>query len=128
MNYKSMALLLGLALIVLMSLGAVAQSPAPMAWDGNQWKEFTHPIKVAYIKGIGNMASFETATGGSGRAACISRAFVEELKTKTVGQIIDTVDRFYQDNPGKLKTPVIEVILQRCTALCPVEPPTSGKK
>ena len=74
------------------------------------------------------MASFETAMGGAGRAACISRAFTEELKTKTLGQVIAEVDKFYKDNPGKMKTPVIEVVMQRCTKLCPVEPPAGGKK
>jgi len=127
MNFKEKAGILGLALLLALATGALAQ-PQPLAWDGSQWKEFSQEIKVAYVKGVMNMASFETAMGGAGMASCISRAFTEELKTKTLGQVIAEVDKFYKDNPGKMKTPVIEVILQRCTKLCPVAPPAGEKK
>jgi hypothetical protein len=53
---------------------------------------------------------------------------VDELKSKTVGQVVADVDKFYQDKPTKLKTPVIEVILDRCTKICAVEPPVPVKK
>jgi hypothetical protein len=95
-------------------------------WDGNQWKDMNTDIKVAYVKGIGNMADFENAAGGAGRAACISKGFVDELQTKTISQVIAEVDKFYQENPTKLKMPVIVVILQRCTKLCST--PTAEKK
>ena len=49
----------------------------------------------------------------------MSRAFAKELKTKTVNQIIEEVDKFYKENPGKLSTSVLEVILIRCTTACP---------
>ena len=87
-------------------------------WDGTQWKTMPAEIKVAYIQGIGNMADFENAAGGAGRAACISKGFVDELQTKTIMQVIAEVDKFYKDTPDKLKLPVIAVILQRCTKLC----------
>lgn len=120
MHLKGKAGILGLVILLALVGGALAQQQ--LAWDGSQWKEFNQDIKVAYVKGILNMASFETAMGGGGRAACISRSFTEELKTKTLGQVIAEVDKFYKDNPPKMKTPVIEVILQKCTKLCPVEP------
>ena len=53
---------------------------------------------------------------------------MDELKTKRVGQVIAEVDAFYKENPGKMSTPVIEVILMRCTKLCPPEPPAARKK
>ena len=127
MNFKGKAGILGLVMLLALTTGALAKSE-PLAWDGTQWKEFNQEIKVAYVKGILNMASFETAMGGAGRTACISRSFTEELKTKTLGQVITEVDKFYQENPGKMKTPVIEVLMQRCTKLCPVEPPAKEKK
>ena len=34
------------------------------------------------------MAAYETAVGGAGRAVCISKEFTEELKTKTMGQVM----------------------------------------
>lgn len=118
-----------LALAMLFALATVAQAVPPMqAWDGTQWKELTKEIKVAYIQGMGNMASFENTVGGGGRAACISRSFVEELKNKSVGQVVSDIDKFYQENPAKLKTPVIEVVLRQCTQICPVEPKAAEKK
>ena len=113
-------------LVVLFALGTTALAAEKgFLWDGTQWKDMTNDIKVAYVKGIGNMADFENAAGGAGRAACISKGFVDELKTKTIAQVIAEVDKFYKENPAKLDLPVVAVILQRCTKLCP---PTAEKK
>jgi hypothetical protein len=54
------------------------------------------------------------------------QAFVKDLRSRTVMQIVQEVDTFYKENPGKLDTPVIEVVMRRCTSLCP--PGTSGGK
>lgn len=126
MHLKGKVAILGLAVFLCLTAGALAQPQ--LAWDGSQWKEFNHDIKVAYVKGVLNMAAFETAMGGGGRAACISRSFTEELKTKTLGQVITEVDKFYKDNPQKLKTPVIEVLMRGCSKLCPVESTPVEKK
>ena len=56
-----------LALAVLFGGAAAAPAQPQLAWDGNQWKEFSQEIKVAYLKGVLNMAAFETASGGPGR-------------------------------------------------------------
>lgn len=115
---------------VLMMLFALATAALAaekgFLWDGTQWKDMSNDIKVAYVKGIGNMADFETAAGSAGRAACISKGFVEELKTKTIAQVIGEVDNYYKENPAKLDMPVVAVILQRCTKLCAA--PAAGKK
>jgi hypothetical protein len=127
MNFKGKAGILGLVVLLALTSGALAAS-APIVWDGTQWQQFNQPVKVAYVKGVLNMAAFETAVGGAGGGPCVSRAFTQELKTKTLGQVIAEVDKFYKENPGKMKTPVIEVLLQRCTKLCIVESPAKGKK
>ncbi len=127
MDFKGKVGILGLALLLALATGALAQSQQ-LAWDGNQWKEFNQQIKVAYVKGMLNMAAFETASAGPAGPPCISKGFTDELKTKTLGQVIAEVDKFYKENPGKMKTPVIEVVLQRCTKLCPVPPPAGEKK
>jgi hypothetical protein len=43
-------------------------------------------------------------------------------------QIIQEVDKFYQENPGKLDTSVIEVVLRRCTKICSPEAPKGATK
>jgi hypothetical protein len=104
---------------MLFALGTAALAAEKgFLWDGTQWKDMTNDIKVAYVKGIGNMADFETAASGRSSAPCISKGFVDELKTKTVSQVIAEVDKFYKENPAKLDLPVVAVILQRCTKLC----------
>jgi len=106
---------------MLLALGTAALAAEKgFLWDGTQWKDMTTDIKVAYVKGIGNMADFETAAANSIRtpAPCISQGFVDELKTKTIAQVIAEGDAFYKENPAKLDLPVVAVILQRCTKLC----------
>ena len=49
-------------LVMLFALGTAALAAEKgFLWDGTQWKDMTTDIKVAYVKGIGNMADFETA-------------------------------------------------------------------
>ncbi|MEW6387541.1 MAG: hypothetical protein AB1491_08500 [Thermodesulfobacteriota bacterium] len=117
-----------LSIILLLSLSSVTWAAEKgFLWNGTHWKDLTPEIRVAYVKGIGNMADFEVGMGTGGRAGCISQAFVNELKTKTIAQIIQEVDKYYKDNPKKMATPVIEVIMRRCTALCPPETATKAK-
>ena len=115
-------------MVFLLALGttALAATHQGFLWDGTHWKNMNNEIKVAYVKGIGNMADFENAAGGTGKAACIAQGFVDELKTKSISQVIGEVDKFYQENPTKANVPVIAVILERCTKLCST--PTAAKK
>jgi hypothetical protein len=121
MKIRRIASFAVVVILVALATAALATDKGYL-WDGTQWKDMNTEIKVAYVKGIGNMADFETAAGGSGRAACISKGFVDELKAKTISQVISEVDKFYTENPTKLKMPVIAVILQRCTKLCSTPP------
>jgi len=125
MKFKGVTGISVLVMLMVLATAALAVEKG-FLWDGGQWKDMTQDIKVAYVKGIGNMADFENAAGGSGKAACISKGFVDELKTKTITQVIAEVDKYYQENPGKLDMPVIAVIMQRCTKLCVA--PQAGKK
>jgi hypothetical protein len=125
MKIKSVACFSVLVILCALSTAVLAAEKG-FLWDGTQWKDMSTEIKVAYVKGIGNMADFETAAGGPERAPCISKGFVDELKTKTISQVIAEVDKFYKENPTKLDVPVITVILQRCTKLCAAPP--AGKK
>jgi len=114
------------ALVLLTALPGLAQG-TPELWNGTHWKNLNQEIKVAYIKGIGNLADFEVGVAKPGQAPCISQAFVSELKNLTITQIVQEVDKYFQENPGSLTMPVIEVVLRRCTRLCPPEAPAPAK-
>jgi hypothetical protein len=131
MKTRGRAFMLGLVVFSLLVSGALAAetgSTQGYLWTGSDWQNMSSELKIAYIKGIGNMADFESAAGGTGRATCISKAFVDELQKKTIGQVISQVDNYYRANPKKIKSPVIEVILRSCTKVCPPETSTPEKK
>jgi hypothetical protein len=118
MKFKGMVCLLAVALVLALAAGASAAEEKGFLWDGNQWPQLSFDAKVGYIKGVGNLADFENSAS-KGKGPAIAKAFTAELKTKTVQQIIDVVDTFYKENPAKLSTTVLEVILTRCTTVCP---------
>ncbi len=119
-RFKGKIVLFALMLVLVITGSALAQEKEKaFLWDGSQWPQLSFDAKVGYVKGVGNMADFEAAA--SKHKAALSQAFSAELKTKTVNQIIEQVDKFYQDNPSKLSTSVLEVILIKCTTLCPPE-------
>jgi len=123
---KKVAILLCVAAWLGVATVAAAQERAKL-WDGNFWTKISAEAKLGYVGGIGNLADFETAAS-KGRSPCVSQAFVEGLKNLTADQVVARVDQYYADNPGKLSTTVIEVILQRCTTVCPPELKEGVKK
>jgi len=108
---------MGLTLVLALAGVALSQGMKPEMWNGTHWKEFSQNVKVAYIKGIGNMADFEVAAGGKDRAGFIAPAFVNDLKGKTIEDIVKEVDKYYKEHPDKANTPVVEVVLRQCTSL-----------
>ena len=114
-------LVVGLMVGALAATAPAVEGGTAFLWNGVNWQQVSEDGKAGYIFGIGNLADFEVAASKGKKLACISRAFVDALKTKTVMQIIQAVDKFYQDNPGKLDTPVIEVVLRQCASVCPPE-------
>ncbi len=111
----------------------VATSPAvdtnqAFLWNGVHWQQVTTEGKAGYIFGIGNLADYELAASKGKKLSCISRVFVDEMKTKTVMQIIQEVDKYYQESPGNLGTPVIEVVLKQLTKASPAPVPVGGTK
>jgi len=121
-------------LVVGVMVGALAAAaPAvdnqAFLWNGVNWQQVTTEGKAGYIFGIGNLADYEVAASKGRKEAYISRAFVDAMKTKTPMQIIEEVDKYYQDNPGKLDTLVMEIVLGRFNKTSPAgTPPGAPKK
>ena len=121
-------------LVVGVMVGALAAAaPAvdtnqAFLWNGVHWQQVTTDGKAGYIFGIGNLADYEAAASKSRKLACVSPALVNEMKSKTVMQIIQEVDKYYQDNPEKVGTPVIEVVLGKLTKPSPAEAPAGTTK
>ena len=86
------------------------------------WTQWSNQDKLVYIRGLGNWADFVTQAQVQSKKTyefCISKVFVDQLKAKSLGQVVADVDAYYQENPQKLNTAVIEVVLRRCTSVCP---------
>ena len=116
---KSMGKVVCFAVLAVLMLagGALAQSKG-FLWDGHQWPQLPYDAKVGYVKGVGNLADFEMAAS-KGKGGLHFLGLCQRLKTKTVAQIVGEVDKFYQENPGKLDTTVLEVMVMKCTNACP---------
>jgi hypothetical protein len=115
--------LVGLMVAALAPAAPAVDTNQAFLWNGVHWQQVTTEGKAGYIFGIGNLADYELAAAKGKKLAGISQVFVDDLKTRTVLQIIQDVDKYYQDNPGNLGTPVIEVILGRLAKASPVKAP-----
>jgi hypothetical protein len=127
MSFRGKILMAALALVLGLNAGAQAAGKTGFLWNGTHWSQVSFDGKAGYIFGMGNLADFENAAS-KGKGVCVSRAFADHLKDKTVDQVIASVDQFYKDNPDKLETSVIEVVLRRCTPVCPPEMKGGEKK
>jgi hypothetical protein len=121
-------LVLGVMVGALAAAAPAVDTNQAFLWNGVHWQQVTTDGKAGYIFGIGNLADYEVAASKGRKLACISAAFVDDLKARTVLQIIQEVDKYYQDNPGKLGTPVIEVVLGQLNKPAPVETPAGTTK
>jgi hypothetical protein len=117
---KSTLLTLVIILIVA-AVGLAAMEKAEMI-NGTHWTHWSQEDKLVYIRGLTNWADFITdvqVQRGKTSEYCMSKVFVDALKTKTLGQIAADVDAYYRNNPGKLDNTVIEAILRGSTNICP---------
>lgn len=131
MKFRRKNALWALALALVLTAGPAAAIERAEFINGSQWTQWSNQDKLVYIRGIGNWADFVTEAQvqkGKSYEFSISKVLVDELKTQTLGQIVAKVDAYYQENPEKLNTSVIEVVLRRCTSACPPEAGARGKK
>jgi hypothetical protein len=113
-----------LALTLVLAVGNLAALEKAEFINGAHWTKWSNQDKLVYIRGLANWADFITeAQVERGKSAefCISKVFVNELRAKSLGQVVAEADAYYQENPGKLNTSVIEVVLRRSTNACPPE-------
>jgi hypothetical protein len=131
MKFWGKSALLAIALSLALTAGPAAAMEKAEFITGTHWTQWADQDKLVYIRGLCNWADFVTEAQmqkGKTYEYSISKVFVNELKSKSLGQIVANVDTYYRENPGKLNTPVIEVILRRCTNVCPPEAGARGKK
>jgi hypothetical protein len=131
MKFCLRSVLLALALTLVWGAGTFAAMEKAEFINGAHWAKWSNQDKLVYIRGLSNWADFITEAQrerGKSSEFCISKVFVDELKTKSLGQIVTEVDAYYQENPQKLTTSVVEVILRRCTNACPPEAGAREKK
>ncbi len=122
MKFRGKIAGLALALALVLNAGLVAAMEKAEYINGNMWTQWSKQDKLVYIRGLGNWADFVTEAQVQSKKTyefCISKVFVDQLKAKSLGQIVADVDTYYQTNPEKLNTTVIEVVLRRCTNVCP---------
>jgi hypothetical protein len=124
MKFKRKIALLILGLSLTLVTGALGAMEKAEMINGTHWTKWSDGDKLIYIRGISNWADFVAAAQtqtqkGRNWEFCISKVFVDELKAKTLGQIVADVDAYYKENPEKMGTSVIEVVLRRSTKVCP---------
>ena len=121
-------LVMGVMVGALATTAPAVDTNQAFLWNGVHWQQVTQDGKAGYIFGIGNLADYEVAASKGRKLAIISRVFVDEMRKKTVMQIIQEVDKYYQDNPGKLGTPVIEVVIGEFTKASTAQAPAGETK
>ena len=116
--------LFGVILIGILILGTAAVGwSQPFMLNGTNWSEISYDAKVGYVKGVGNMADFECQAGAfkQGRGFCLASTLCKELKDKSIDTVVNEIDQYYKENPGKTSTSVLEVMLRRANLVCPPE-------
>ncbi len=128
MRCRALIAILGLAMLLTMTAGAVAAEKG-FIWNGAHWAKSSMDGKLGYIWGLSNLADEETAGAAKvGKTACVAKSIQDAMNKKAAVQIVEDLDKFYKDNPAKLDTPVIAALLRTIGLICPVEPPAGEKK
>jgi hypothetical protein len=119
-----MALLVPLLVLVL-AVGAWGAMEKAEMINGVQWAKWSDQDKLVYIRGISNWVDFDSSVQTQTQARTGKRWFsitmglAKALKAKSLGQVVADVNNYYQNNPGNLDIPVIEVILKHSAKICP---------
>ncbi len=110
---------------LVLATGALAALEGAEMINGTHWTKWSQEDKLVYIRGLTNWADFTTEAQmqrGKSSEYCMSKVFVDAIKTKTLGQIAADVDAYYRDNPGNMGNSVIEAVLRGSTDICKTGP------
>lgn len=107
-NYVGATILAGWMMI----LPAAANEIKPVT--GVQWSSATETEKKAFLYGLGTMIQLEHELAvqqklPSDRKSLVP-TFVQGLKGTTLMEVMNYVDTYYQQHPGRLDRPVVEII------------------
>jgi hypothetical protein len=108
-----------LALALVLFTGQV--NAAARFVDGTQWTKWSMQEKLCYVQGMCNYADFVNQAQTQNQKSydyCMSKVFVDQLKPKSSGQVIEAVDAYYRDS-ANLNKPVVEAIIRGATNVCP---------
>ena len=109
------AIIVGAALLTIaLPMAAIGAEDVPLA-DGASWVESSRKEKVAYLVGAGNMMVVEYLfQTGSKKVPTddqtIIQRFYSGMDGFTLNELIEGIDKWYADNPDKMKEPVLVVI------------------
>jgi hypothetical protein len=91
MKFCVRSVLLALALTLVLGAGTFAAMEKAEFINGAHWTKWSNQDKLVYIRGLSNWADFITEAQrerGNSSEFCISKVFVDELKAKSLGQIV----------------------------------------
>jgi hypothetical protein len=100
--------------IVILGAGPTAASEEVPLVDGEMWQATATPLKRAYLIGIANFLTteyvFQKKNGFPPDSQSSTRVVYEGIDDVTLDQSIERIDGWYQKNPDKNDTTVLEVI------------------
>lgn len=97
-----------------LTLAALPADGQGFLWDGSHWARSSQDGKLGYLWGLSNLADLEaSAAAKAGTISAVSQAVRQEMQRATAFELMEEVDRFYRENPDKLSTTVLEVLLRR---------------
>lgn len=96
------------------AVGAPASAEDVPMVDGKLWKDTAPLLKRTYLVGFANLMTAEYLVQQEfgpppDRQTAIQRLY-EEIDEVTLDEAVDRIDAWYEGNPGKLDTTVVEVI------------------
>lgn len=107
------ALMAALALGFLVPASAGAEEHVPFV-DGKMWGDSAPILKRTFLVGVANLMTaeylYQKDTGPPPDHQTTIRRLYEEIDDVTLDQAIERIDAWYEKNPGKLNTTVLEVI------------------